>query len=86
MTSIIIAYRDVLYYAKVPDMSTLLQAFGLGMVALIIGVVTFTKLKRQFAEIIMAVIKVNDVHKKFKVYHDKGRVLKKDFVQKPKLL
>lgn len=50
MTSIIIAYRDVLYYAKVPDMSTLLHAFGLGMVALIIGVVTFTKLKRQFAE------------------------------------
>lgn len=50
MTSIIVAYRDILYYGKVPDMTTLFQAFVLGIIALVIGIITFTKLKKHFAE------------------------------------
>lgn len=50
MTSVIVAYRDVLYYAKVPDLSTLLIAFGFGILILFIGFFVFSKLKRHFAE------------------------------------
>ena len=50
MTSIIIAYRDVLYFGRVPDISTLLQALGLGSIILIIGISTFVRLKKYFAE------------------------------------
>ena len=50
MTSIIIAYRDVLYFGRVPDMATLVQALGLGSIILIIGISTFVRLKKHFAE------------------------------------
>ena len=50
MTSIVVAYRDILYYKQVPDLSTLLQAGVLGGVILIIGIFVFEKLKRNFAE------------------------------------
>lgn len=50
MTPIIVAYRDILYYKKVPEMSTLLHATFLGIGLLIIGWITFSKLKRHFAE------------------------------------
>lgn len=50
MTPIIIAYRDILYYKKVPELETLAHAWFLGLVLLIIGLVTFSKLKRHFAE------------------------------------
>ena len=50
MTSVIVAYRDVLYYGRIPDMTTLLQAFTLGLVVLLIGIMTFIKLKKHFAE------------------------------------
>ena len=50
MTSVIVAYRDVLYYAKVPDLSTLLIAFGFGVLILFIGSFVFSGLKRHFAE------------------------------------
>lgn len=50
MTSVIVAYRDVLYYAKVPDLSTLLIAFGFGVLILFIGSFVFSRLKRHFAE------------------------------------
>lgn len=50
MTSIIVAYRDILYYKQVPNVSTLLQACVLGMLALGIGILVFEKLKRNFAE------------------------------------
>lgn len=50
MTSIISAYRDILYYAKVPDISTLVSALVFGMGMMIIGFIVFTHLKKKFAE------------------------------------
>lgn len=50
MTSVIVAYRDILYYARVPDLSTLLIAFLFGIVILFAGWFVFSKLKRHFAE------------------------------------
>ena len=50
MTAIIVAYRDVLYYKRPPDMSTMLMALGMGMLFLVIGWCIFEKLQRHFAE------------------------------------
>ena len=50
MTSIAIAYRDILYYGKAPEMETLINATVLGVAILIIGKVLFSKLQRRFAE------------------------------------
>lgn len=50
MTQIVSAYRDVLYYGRIPHINTLLSGFLLGMVSLIIGFLVFGKLKRHFAE------------------------------------
>ena len=50
MTPIIIAYRDILYYGRTPEGGTLLKAFGMGLIVLIIGHITFAKLQRKFAE------------------------------------
>ena len=50
MTSITIAYRDILYYGKVPQMDTLINAFVLGIVVLVIGRFAFGWLQRGFAE------------------------------------
>ncbi len=50
MTPVILAYRDILYYKKAPDLSTLLSAVGFGIVLLVAGFLIFGKLKRHFAE------------------------------------
>lgn len=50
MTSIIIAYRDILYYSQMPEFKTLIHAMVFGIVVLGIGSVVFGKLKRYFAE------------------------------------
>lgn len=50
MTSVIVAYRDILFYARVPDFSTLLIASGFGVGILFIGCFVFSKLKKHFAE------------------------------------
>lgn len=50
MTSVIIAYRDILYYQKAPDMQTLIYAIGWGLVALVGGWLIFQKLQRNFVE------------------------------------
>lgn len=50
MTPIVIAYRDILYYKRIPEIATLGHAFILGIVILIIGCFTFNRLKRHFAE------------------------------------
>lgn len=50
MTSITIAYRDILYYGRVPEMSTLVNAVIMGGVVLVIGQITFSKLQRHFVE------------------------------------
>ncbi len=50
MSSIISCYRDVLYYARVPDLSSLIEAVVLGALFLVLGLVVFGKLKKGFAE------------------------------------
>ena len=50
MSPIIIAYRDILYYKRIPQVGTLLHAFLLGIAVLLIGCFAFSKLKRHFAE------------------------------------
>jgi len=50
MTSITIAYRDILYYGKVPQFRTLGSAIGLGVVILILGEIAFSRLQRHFVE------------------------------------
>lgn len=52
MTPVIIAYRDVLYYGKVPELFTLLHATAFGIVILIIGLIVFGQLKKRFAEVL----------------------------------
>lgn len=50
MTSITIAYRDILYYQKAPEMQTLIYAIVWGIVVLVAGWITFQKLQRNFVE------------------------------------
>lgn len=50
MTPVIVAYRNILYYKQVPELRTLLLAFGLGLIVLIIGALVFNKLQKGFAE------------------------------------
>lgn len=50
MTPIIVAYRDILYSAQVPQLETLLSGFILGVIVLIIGCIVFNKLQKGFAE------------------------------------
>ncbi len=50
MTPIVMAYRDILYYAKIPSLGTLLHALLLGIFVLAAGFWVFGKLKRRFVE------------------------------------
>lgn len=50
MSSVIVAYRDVLYYKQIPRLNTLLTAAGLGLVLLAAGWMLFGRLERHFAE------------------------------------
>lgn len=50
MTSIIEAYRDILYYKTPPQMETLLLAMVLGVVVVFIGSFVFNKLQKGFIE------------------------------------
>lgn len=50
MSPVITAYRDILYFGKIPELKTLLHAVVFGIIVLIIGVLVFGKLKRHFAE------------------------------------
>ena len=50
MTSVITAYRQILYYKTAPDLSTMLTALGMGLLFLIIGWFAFLRLERHFAE------------------------------------
>lgn len=50
MTAVIVAYRDILYYAKVPHVQTLLSAVIMAVVVLVVGYMVFTKIQRYFAE------------------------------------
>ena len=50
MTPIITAYRDILYYGKIPHIETLCSAFIFSIITLILGFMVFNRLKRRFAE------------------------------------
>ena len=50
MTPIIVAYRDILYYKQVPKLQTLLHASLLGILLMVVGMLSFSVLKRHFAE------------------------------------
>lgn len=50
MTSVIIAYRDILYYKKAPDLQTLFYAVFWGMLLLAAGWCLFHKLQKNFVE------------------------------------
>lgn len=50
MTSVIQAYRDILYYGQIPKLSTLINAISLGVLVLIVGYLVFQKLEKRFAE------------------------------------
>lgn len=50
MTPIIVAYRDILYYKQTPNISTLMQAFLIGMTVFVIGNVVFSVLQKNFVE------------------------------------
>ena len=50
MTPVIIAYRDILYYGKVPKLETLTKAAIFGAIVLVTGILVFGRLKRHFAE------------------------------------
>lgn len=50
MTHVIECYRAVLYEKKIPDLTTLLSAAGLGILILIVGILVFNKLQKLFAE------------------------------------
>lgn len=49
-TPMINAYRDILYYKRVPEIQTLISAVLLGIVVLVIGWFAFKKLQKGFAE------------------------------------
>lgn len=51
MTPIIVAYRDIFYYKQAPDLHDFLLGTIMGVVMLIIGWLSFGKLKRRFAEV-----------------------------------
>lgn len=50
MTPIAMAYRDILYYKQMPEMATLIHAFVMGVVILVLGYWIFRKLQKGFAE------------------------------------
>lgn len=50
VTPLIVAYRDILYYKRIPDMLNLLYAFVWSIVILAFGIWFFKRKKRRFAE------------------------------------
>ena len=50
MTSIITAYREILFYARVPGVLTFVQAGLLSLILLIVGWFSFCKLEKRFSE------------------------------------
>lgn len=50
MTPIIVGCRDILYYKQVPELSTLLHAFILGIIVVVVGWIIFDKCEKHFVE------------------------------------
>ena len=52
MTPIIVAYRDIFYYKKAPELQDFILGTVVGIIILVIGWISFEKLKRRFAEVL----------------------------------
>jgi len=50
MTPVILAYRDILYYGQIPEMTTLISALIFAVVIFFVGFIVFSVLKKRFAE------------------------------------
>ena len=50
MTAVIVSYREILYYGRIPQLNTLGMAVGEGVTLCLLGFFTFGRLKRHFAE------------------------------------
>ena len=50
MTTIIMAYRDILYYGRIPSMETIALPFIISMIIFLFGLFVFHRLQRNFAE------------------------------------
>lgn len=50
MSGIISAYRKILYYKEIPEMSNLLISVAFGIAALVLGIIVFHRLERHFVE------------------------------------
>ncbi|MBQ8297438.1 MAG: ABC transporter permease [Ruminococcus sp.] len=50
MTHVIECYRDVLYYKQIPELTSLVSSFALGLLFLVLGYLVFQKLQKHFAE------------------------------------
>lgn len=50
MTGVILCYKDILYYKRLPDLKTIGNAFIIGIVFAIIGFFIFNRLQKRFVE------------------------------------
>lgn len=50
MAPIIVAYQEILYHKQLPQMSTLLSAFVIGVIFLVVGSVIFAHMQKRFVE------------------------------------
>ena len=50
ITRVLVAYRDILYYKQLPELSNMVLGIVESLIVLLIGVVVFKKLSRHFAE------------------------------------
>lgn len=50
MTGVILCYKDILYYKRLPEFGTMGLAFGMGAAFLLIGSIAFQRLQRHFVE------------------------------------
>lgn len=50
MTYVIVAYRDILYYGRVPNFTTLFSSVIIGILFLVVGWIVFRDLQKHFVE------------------------------------
>mgnify|MGYP002510742005 CR=1 FL=1 len=50
MTGVILCYKDILYYKRLPELKTISSAFVIGIIFLVVGFVLFGKMQRRFVE------------------------------------
>ena len=50
MTSIVLAYRDILYYQQMPEMKTLTTTVIFSVIFITVGIIVFQKCQKHFAE------------------------------------